>query len=57
MVNRNLAEAIVGSLQLSGAPYDFGQLARFAPRDWERCVGWLGPFRPDPVLAATSKRL
>lgn len=41
MVNRNLAQAIVGSLQLSGAPYDFGQLAKFSTRDWERCLGWL----------------
>jgi hypothetical protein len=40
-VNRRLVEAIVGSLQLSGAPYDLGQLARFSTRDWERCLGWL----------------
>ena len=41
MVKRKLAEAIVSSLQLSGTPYDFSQLARFSPRDWARCLGWL----------------
>lgn len=41
MVNRKLAEAIIGCLRLSGASYDFGQLARFSPRDWERTMGWI----------------
>jgi hypothetical protein len=41
MMNRNLAEAIVDSLQLSGKSYDFERLARFSSRDWEQTVGWL----------------
>jgi hypothetical protein len=41
MMNRKLAEAIVGGLQLSGASYDFGRMARFSQRDWERTVGWI----------------
>jgi Uncharacterised nucleotidyltransferase len=41
MMNRKLAEAIIGCLQLSGASYDFGQLARFSPRDWEQTMGWI----------------
>lgn len=40
MMNRRLAEAIIGGLQLSGS-YDYGQLARFSPRDWEQTVGWI----------------
>ncbi|MFZ0816442.1 MAG: nucleotidyltransferase family protein [Candidatus Sulfotelmatobacter sp.] len=36
-----MAGAIVDSLQLSGAPYDFGQWARFSPRHWEQTLGWL----------------
>jgi len=41
MMNRKLAEAIIGCLELSGASYDFGQLARFSPRDWEQTLGWI----------------
>src|ERR1700691_1727366 len=41
MMNRKLAEAIIGCLQLSGASYDFGQMARFSPLDWERTMGWI----------------
>jgi hypothetical protein len=41
MMNQKLAEAIINSLQLSGTPYDFGQLARFSPRDWEQTLGWI----------------
>ena len=41
MVNRDLAESIVGSLQLSGRSYDFTQLARFSSRDWDQTLGWL----------------
>jgi hypothetical protein len=41
MMNRKLAEAIIGCLQLSGASYDFGKMARFSPRDWERTMGWI----------------
>jgi hypothetical protein len=41
MINRKLTEAIIGCLQLSGAPYDFGQMARFSPLDWERTRGWI----------------
>jgi hypothetical protein len=41
MMNRKLAEAIIGCLQLSGASYDFGQMARFSPLDWERTTGWI----------------
>src|SRR3984957_8214714 len=41
MMNRKLAEAIIGGLQLSGASNDFGQLARFSARDWERTMGWI----------------
>ena len=41
MMNRKLADAIVGCLQLSGASCDFGRLEQFSPRDWERTVGWL----------------
>jgi hypothetical protein len=41
MMNRKLAEAIIGCLQLSGASYDFGQMASFSARDWERTLGWL----------------
>lgn len=41
MVNRDLAESIVGSLQLSGRPYDSTQLARFSSRDWDQTLGWL----------------
>ena len=41
MMNRKLADAIIGCLQLSGASYDFGQMARFSPRDWERTMGWI----------------
>jgi hypothetical protein len=41
MINLKLAEAIIGCLQLSGASYDFGQMARFSPRDWERTMGWI----------------
>ena len=41
MMNRKLAEAIIGSLQLSGVPYDFSEMTRFSFRDWERTVGWL----------------
>ena len=41
MVNRGLAEAIVGFLRLSGEPYDFGRMTRFSPRDWEKTAGWL----------------
>jgi hypothetical protein len=41
MVNRDLAEAIIGSLQLSGTIYDFSQLTRFSSRDWEQTLGWL----------------
>jgi Uncharacterised nucleotidyltransferase len=41
MMNRKLAEAIIGCLQFSGAPYDFGQLARFSPRDWKQTTGWI----------------
>jgi hypothetical protein len=41
MMNRKLAEAVIDSLQLSGASYDFGQLARFSARDWEQTVGWI----------------
>jgi hypothetical protein len=41
MVNRDLAETIVSSLQLSGISYDFAQLARFSSRDWDQTLGWL----------------
>jgi hypothetical protein len=41
MMNRKLAEAIIAGLQLSGASNDFGQLARFSARDWERTKGWI----------------
>src|ERR1035438_7689686 len=41
MMNRKLAEAIIGCLQMSGASYDFGQLARFSLRDWEETMGWI----------------
>jgi putative nucleotidyltransferase-like protein len=41
MMNRKLAAAIIGCLRLSGASYDFGQMARFSPLDWERTTGWL----------------
>ncbi len=41
MMNRKLAKAIIDCLQLSGASYDFGRMARFSLRDWERTVGWL----------------
>ena len=41
MMKRNLAEAIIGCLQLSGGSCDFGQLARFSPRDWEQTMGWI----------------
>ena len=41
MMNRKLAEAIVGCLQLSGASYDIGQLAIFSPRHWEQSMGWI----------------
>lgn len=41
MVNRKLADAIIGCLRLSEAPYDFGKLARFSLRDWERTMGWI----------------
>jgi hypothetical protein len=41
MMNRKLAEAIIGCLQFSGASYDFGQLARFSPRDWKQTTGWI----------------
>jgi hypothetical protein len=41
MMNRKLAEAIVDSLQLSGASYDFGRLACFSPRHWGQTLGWI----------------
>jgi hypothetical protein len=41
MMNLKLAEAIIGCLQLSGTSADFGRLARFAPLDWERTMGWI----------------
>ena len=41
MVNRYLAEAIIGSLQLSGTPYDVTQLTHFSSRDWEQTLEWL----------------
>jgi hypothetical protein len=41
MMNWKLAEAIIGCLQLSGTSYDFGQMARFSARDWERTMGWI----------------
>ena len=41
MMNRKLAEAIIGCLQMSGASYDFGQLARFSRGDWEQTMGWI----------------
>jgi hypothetical protein len=41
MVNRDLAEAIIGSLQLSGIAYDFTQLTRFSSRDWDQTQRWL----------------
>jgi hypothetical protein len=41
MVNRDLAEAIIGSLQLSGISYDFTQLTRFSSRDWDQTQRWL----------------
>jgi Uncharacterised nucleotidyltransferase len=41
MMNRKLAEAIIDSLQLSGASYDFGQLAGFSPRHWQQTLGWV----------------
>ena len=41
MMNRKLAESITGCLQLSGTSYDFGQMARFSARDWERTMGWI----------------
>src|ERR1700722_6194029 len=41
MLNRRLAEAIIGCLQLSGTSYDFEQMARFSARDWERTLGWI----------------
>ena len=41
MVNRDLAQAILGSLQLCGTTYDFHQLARFSSRDWDRTMGWI----------------
>ena len=41
MMNRRLAEAIIGCLQLSGTSYDFEQMARFSARDWERTLGWI----------------
>jgi hypothetical protein len=41
MMNLKLAEAIIGCLQLSGTSADFGRLARFAPHDWERTMGWI----------------
>ena len=41
MVNRDLAEAIIGSLQLSGRSYDFTQLTRFSSRDWDQTQRWL----------------
>jgi hypothetical protein len=41
MVNRELAQGIIGSLQLSGIPYDFSQLIGFSSRDWDQTLGWL----------------
>ncbi len=41
MMKRRLAESIIDGLRLSGASYDFGQLGRFSPRDWEQSVGWI----------------
>ncbi len=41
MMNLKLAEAIVGCLQLSRASYDFGQLAKFSPSQWEQTLGWI----------------
>jgi|ERR1700722_5150439 hypothetical protein len=41
MMNRKLARAIIDSLQMSGASYDFGQLARFSPSHWEQTQGWI----------------
>ena len=41
MMNRKLAEAIIGTLQLSGASYDFEHLARFSPRHWQQTLGWI----------------
>jgi hypothetical protein len=41
MMNRKLAAAIIGGLQLSGASYDFEHMARFSLLEWERTMGWL----------------
>jgi hypothetical protein len=41
MMNRKLADAIVGCLQLSEESCDFGQLAKFSPRAWEQTMGWI----------------
>ena len=55
MVNRDLAEAIIGSLQLSGTPYDFPQLTGSHPVTGAD-PGMARSFWARPVLPGKAER-